>query len=95
MVYYADLLNILFFSIQTDKFEGCTFNITVYRGDRFAIESQTGAWRLNKIIHFVPFEPGTTDRSKPAEFISTVRGLKNMISSLRAGKLPPIRRWQT
>ena len=40
------------------------------------MESQTGAQRLNKIIHFVPFEPGTTDRSKPAEFISTVRGSK-------------------
>ena len=62
------------FSLQTEKFEGCTFNITVYRGDRFAIESQTGAQRLNKVIHFVPFEPETTDRSKPAEFISTVRG---------------------
>ena len=75
-LYYADLLNILFFSLQTDKFEGCTFNITVYRGDRCAMESQTDVQRFNKIIHFVPFEPGTTDRSKPAEFISTVRGSK-------------------
>ena len=64
------------FSLQTDKFEGCTFNITVYCGDCCAMESQTGVERFNKIIHFVPFEPGTTDRGKPAEFISTVRGLK-------------------
>ena len=70
------ITSIYFFSLQTDKFEGCTFNITVYRGDRCAMESQTGAPKLNKIIHFVPFEPGTTDRSKPAEFISTVRGSK-------------------
>ena len=57
----------IFFS--TNKFEGCTFNITVYRGDRCAMESQTGVQRFNKILHFV--------------------------SSPRAGKLPPIRRWQT
>ena len=76
MVCYADKLNILFFSLQTDKLVGCTFNITVYRGDRCAMESQTGVQRFNKIIRFVPFEPGTTDRGKPAEFMSTARGSK-------------------
>ena len=77
-------LNILTFSLTSKRltylilFSGLwfTFYITLHRDDSCAMESQTGAQRLNKIIHFVPFEPGTTDRSKPAEFISTVRGSK-------------------
>ena len=47
----------------------CTFD------NYFVLQSVTKfVQRFNEIIHFVPFEPETTDRSQPAKFISPARG---------------------
>ena len=76
---HSTLLFIVVIAVRWSHIVTVTVTVVCHSGVTVRLsvmESQTGVQKFNKIIHFVPFEPGTTDRSKPAEFISTVRGSK-------------------